>query len=892
MGLLCVACQPVGRAFAADRSTLDEAKILGRQNSALVHAASAGQEIDAASSNEPRLAEYRDRIAPALRDSCIGCHGPEEQEAGFRIDQLDPNLQTGDDVSRWLEVFDVVSNGEMPPLEDGLSDADRSRITQWLSKEIQTASQVRRAENGHTSFRRLTRYEYNAAMQDLLGLSYDFAADLPPETASDDGFKNSSEMLHMSAMQLEQYRELARQALQRATVQGERPIASFIAISMESLAAEQQRQQDEKFDKVLKRVKDDPEELAKQKSILQSKYAIKSGVEHLQNRDTGQRFHARWQYAATRNAPVPTSIRPQIPSEITTVAVIPKGRALKLHVGDSLPESGDIRIRVLAAKTRADQHGDPSLALIFGHQASNNSQAAERIDSEIVIRADPEDPAFYEWVVPLHDVVRNPYRGVTELGEKPNPGEFIQFVNTSFGPETLRIEYVEIETQVYDQWPPTSHRRIFTDSLYRDAEPNEHNEALYAREVLTQFMSRAWRRPISSAEVNQRMRLFAAYRAAGLHFQDAVVEVLATILASPNFLYVTRVQVGEEDPKSQESGIASQYELATRLALFLWCSLPDAELLSLAKTGLLRDQDVLIEQTKRMLGDEKAQRFSKHFVQQWLGMELLEHLEVDEKAYGKVFDESLKRAMQDEPVAFFDEVLHTNSSVMDFLHADYVMVNDRLASHYGIADVHGPEFRRVALPPDSSRGGLLTQGGLLAMNSDGKDSHPLKRGVWLLQRILDDPPPPPPPNVPEVDLTDPRILQMTLKERIEDHRNHPACYSCHARIDPWGIAFENFDAIGAWRSKIGGTPVDSTSELFNQQKLDGIEGLKRFLLTNRQDQFARALVHKMTSYALGRPLSFGDRGQVDQLTQVFRQKGDRLGDLVEIIVMSDLFLTK
>ncbi|MEM6692237.1 MAG: DUF1588 domain-containing protein, partial [Planctomycetota bacterium] len=161
---------------------------------------------------------------------------------------------------------------------------------------------------------------------------------------------------------------------------------------------------------------------------------------------------------------------------------------------------------------------------------------------------------------------------------------------------------------------------------------------------------------------------------------------------------------------------------------------------------------------------------------------------------------------------------------------------------------------------------------------------------WLLERILNDPPPPPPPNVPEVDLTDPRVLQMTLKERIEDHRNHPACFSCHARIDPWGIAFENFDAIGAWRTQIGKKPVDSTSELFNQQQLDGMDGLKRFLLTQRQDQFATAFVHKLASYALGRPLSFADRSELDQLTRSFRQKDDRLADLIQLIVTSDLFL--
>jgi hypothetical protein len=240
----------------------------------------------------------------------------------------------------------------------------------------------------------------------------------------------------------------------------------------------------------------------------------------------------------------------------------------------------------------------------------------------------------------------------------------------------------------------------------------------------------------------------------------------------------------------------------------------------------------------------------------------------------------------------FEVVLRNNGSVFDFLHSDYVVVNERLAQHYGIAGVFGPDFRKVPVTAQTHRGGVLTSAAMLTMNSDGADSHPLKRGVWLLERILQDPPPPPPADVPKVDLTDPRILQMTLKERIADHRNKPACVSCHSRIDPWGIAFENFDALGAFRTTVKNKPVDAVSVLFNKQELAGADGLKRYLLTDRQDQFARSMVHKMTAYALGRPLSFGDHADVEGLTAEFRKNGDRLGDLVHLIVGSSLFHSK
>jgi len=249
--------------------------------------------------------------------------------------------------------------------------------------------------------------------------------------------------------------------------------------------------------------------------------------------------------------------------------------------------------------------------------------------------------------------------------------------------------------------------------------------------------------------------------------------------------------------------------------------------------------------------------------------------------------------MAQEPVAFFHEVLQHDHSALEFLHANFTMTNERLAKHYGFRGVTGEQFRRVELPAEQiseqGRGGLLTQAGLLAMNSDGVDSHPLKRGIWMLERLLNDPPPPPPPAVPEIDLADPEIAKLTLKQRIENHRDDPACMSCHAKIDPWGIAFENFDAVGRFRTKVQGKPVDSVSVLFNKQELDGADGLKRFLLEHRQDQFVRALVYKLTTFALGRPLTFGDRAAIDEITARTRKQGDGLATMITSIATSELF---
>ena len=397
-------------------------------------------------------------------------------------------------------------------------------------------------------------------------------------------------------------------------------------------------------------------------------------------------------------------------------------------------------------------------------------------------------------------------------------------------------------------------------------------------------MSRAWRRDVTDAEVDSQMKFFDRIRPICKDFNQAVVETLATVLSSPRFLYL----VQSDRLKDDQARNLDEFELATRLSVFLWCSTPDDELLELAAKGQLSDPAELIRQTDRMLADPRHERFTKHFVRQWLDLSLLDHLRIDKKTYPK-FDPDLKTAMQQEPVAMFEEMLLNNLSVMDFLHCDYAMVNESLAKHYGISDVDGNEFRKVALKPDDIRGGLLTQAGLLAMNSDGTDSNPLKRGIWLLERVLNDPPPPPPPAVPEIDLADPEIMKMTLKERMEDHRSKPACYSCHMKIDPWGIALENFDAVGHWRTEIDGKKVDATSKLFSRDRLDGIDGMKRYLLANRQDQFARAMVHKLASYALGRPLTFADRSKIETLTAELRKDGDGLRTLILKLVESDLF---
>lgn len=830
-----------------------------------------------------KLAAFRTRVEPVLKRVCVGCHGPEKQKGKLRIDALDPDLLKGKDVNWWLEVFDMISNGEMPPedTEVQLADAEKGRIVDWLSGEIQMASQVRRSEQGHTSFRRMTRYEYKYALQDLLGVPYDFSRDLPPESSSEDGFKNSSEMLQMTVVQFEQYRLLARKALERATVRGDVPQPVYYGISMKAAATRIDAKYAANVETTRKRMKEEGIALEEALKKQAENYSRNHGGAHFKDLITGQGIGTRWSYGGAKYAWTPTRTRPEIPPVLPDVVVIPANSKYIVDVGDGLPDVGTMRVRIRAARVTPEGKHPPTLRLFFGNQASNDSRVAVRAgERDITITASPDKPEFYHWDVRLSEIARNAYRHIQKLGQLPNPAEFLYFQNCSSTPvTTVQIDYVEITAPVHEQWPPESHTRIFFQS------DHQADEKKYAREVLAKFMRRAWRRPVTAAEIDQKLVLFAKLRPQCDDFQEVMVEVLATVLSSPKFLYL--VQAGEVDDKKESQRI-SGFELASRLSFFLWSSIPDEQLLNLAAKGKLRDPVVLQAQTRRLLADPKADRFARYFTRQWLGMELLDFLKIDSKVYGR-FDPLLMEAMREEPVAFFGEVLRRNRTVMDFLQSDYTMVNDRLARHYGLPEVIGNSLRLVKLEASNRRGGVLTQAGLLAMNSDGKDSHPLKRGIWLLENLLNDPPPPPPPAVPEIDLADPEILKLTLKERMEDHRNDPACISCHSKIDPWGIAFENFDAVGLWRDKIGKDPVDAASVLFNKDELRGMKGLKDYLLANRQDQFARAMVHKMAAYALGRPLTFGDRSQVDRITADLRKRGDGLADLVFLIVKSDLF---
>jgi len=366
-----------------------------------------------------------------------------------------------------------------------------------------------------------------------------------------------------------------------------------------------------------------------------------------------------------------------------------------------------------------------------------------------------------------------------------------------------------------------------------------------AKKILTTLARRAYRRPIVPDEIPSLLAPYREGKSEG-GFESGIRLALERILVSPNFLY--RIEV---DPKSVPSGTpyrVNDVELASRLSFFLWSSIPDDELLGLAERGKLKDPDVLSGQVKRMLADPRSNSLVTNFVGQWLYLRNMDKALPDPVAFPD-FDENLRQSMIKETELFFESMIHEDRSVLDLFRANYTFLNERLARHYGIPGIYGSEFRRVKLD-DDQRMGLLGQGSILTVTSYPNRTSPTIRGKWLLENVLGSPTPPPPPNVPSLK-EDKSSAQLTMRQRMEQHRSNPVCSTCHSRMDPLGFALENMDGLGQWRNTMGNSPIDASGKLPDGTKFSGPAGLRQIILS-KQDQFVDTLTEKLMTYALGR----------------------------------------
>lgn len=799
------------------------------------------------------------RVAPLFEKHCYGCHGATKAKGKLRIDKLNPDFLKGKDGDHWRDVLDRLNFGDMPPAsEPALKKEDRELMAGWLDQERRRAAL---AKNQATHFRRLTRREYERTMQDLLGLPIEFGSRLPEDGRSKDGFRNDGDALRMSPLQYETYLQIADEALAEAIVSGPAP-----AVHRYRLACGAKFEQFEVTP--LPKPEDQPGE----------SFAY----------DTGKSKAFRiWNMSGPKKEWDGT-LPPSAIRRFGEAAVQMPERVLAFGFHQAF-RKGETRIKVRAARVEPAEGADasrlPSLTVAIG---STNFHGVElKIVGEPTV-IDHTDYRTYEFRVRMENVSA-PNTGA--LNDKNSAvvaaWNSAKAIKDEKLPPRLQIEWIEFESPFFETWPPSTHSSILFAR-------GEMSEEAYAREVVRRFASRAYRSPIAISQLDRLMDYWKKARASSDTLEASLRDTLGVVLSSPRFLGL---------PASRTCGAKerlSEHELAARLSYFLWSTMPDETLLRLADEKKLRDPAVLAAQSRRMIQDPRAWSFIEQYPEQWLDLERLQRVTVSKSAYPN-FDDQLATAMRLETIHFFGEVLRGDLSIFQFLASDFTCVNETLAAHYGIDGVTGPKFRKVKLGETHHRGGVLTHASVLTGNSDGKDGHPIKRGVWLLKNLFDETPPPPPPNVPELNRENPMVKNLTIPQALAVHRNSTACMGCHRKIDPWGIAFEEYDAVGNWQRDGAGAvvrkrrtsqPIDARAELPTGVKVDGLRELREELFRTKADQFRRAMLRKMMAYALGRSLTLGDIEVADALVAALRDRGDRLPALIELIAASEPFQSK
>ncbi|MGI8991994.1 MAG: DUF1592 domain-containing protein [Bryobacteraceae bacterium] len=436
---------------------------------------------------------------------------------------------------------------------------------------------------------------------------------------------------------------------------------------------------------------------------------------------------------------------------------------------------------------------------------------------------------------------------------------------------------------IKDPGDTPSRRKIFVchPATAREEDP-------CARKILSNLGRRAYRRPFTAADLKPLLAFYQTGRREGA-FDNGIEVALRAMLVSPDFLF--RIERDPaHDPATAAPGSVfriNDYELASRLSFFLWSSIPDDEMLNLAEKGKLSNPAILDAQVDRMLEDRRSKAFVENFAGQWLYLRNLAQVKPDQDAFPE-FDSSLRQSFQRETELFFEAVMRENRPVTDLLNANFTYLNQRLAEHYGIPNVYGPQFRRVTLT-DSNRGGLLGQGSILTVTSYPNRTSVVQRGKWVLENLLGTPPPPPPPDIPALEAHAKDGRQLTMRQQMEQHRANPTCASCHSRMDPIGFSLENYDGVGAWRSKESGSVIDASGKMPDGTTFQGPAGLKNLLLTAHRDEFYLTVTEKLLTYALGRGLESYDRPAMRAIMREAAKRNTTIPALIHAIVKSPQF---
>jgi hypothetical protein len=756
---------------------------------------------------EKALDEFHKVVSPVLQKRCYECHGDGAHKADIAFDALTTNDQILHNPQLWLKVLRNTRSHIMPPpTEDQPTLAEQQALERWI-KTGGFGLDPSQPDPGRVTVHRLNRVEYKNTIRDLMGVEFETKAAFPDDD-SGYGFDNIADVLNMSPLLMEKYLTAAQAVVGKAV-----PTVTLVP------ALQTAGVSDFKY----------PDGTATSGKIIR-----------------GSGLGADGTLAIALPYPKESSIS---------------------HVFD-VKQAGDYRI-VLEQNFRGDFSFNPQRAVVTvavdGKQVSEKEHGWESNN-------DVDDVYSVHWEPGLH-TISTAIKPAATLG-KGTAGR---------GADNLyNIKNVRLEGPLDPaQWVhPANYTRFFS----RDVVPSdEAGRRDYAKEILSAFASKAYRRPAPAESVDELADIAEKfYSVPGSSFESGIAQAMVAVLASPRFLF--RVDRPAPTATSEAYANVDDYSLASRLSYFLWSTMPDDELFKLAAAGTLRTN--LDAQAKRMLADPRSAAFVENFTGHWLQTRLITTVPLNPREImaregvsvggfgrrgggGAGVSDALREASKQEAEKYFEYVLREDRSVDEFLASDYTFLNETLANAYKISDVTGPELRKVALPPGNARGGILTMGSVLMVTSNPTRTSPVKRGKWILENILAAPTAPPPPNVPALEDSKPKDDSHvpTLRESLAVHRENAMCASCHNRMDPLGLALENFNALGQWRTEEYKQKIDPSGQLATGETFKDMAELKRVLVTKHKLEFYRCLTEKLLTYALGRGVEYYDVPTVDKIVE-------------------------
>lgn len=808
------------------------------------------------------IAGFKSIALPFFETHCIRCHGPEKSKGNLRLDtEIKNNFLNPVEVAHWKEIIDAIHAHQMPPEDEPQPEVEEAvRFADWATQQLAHAEIARRSDR--PVLRRINRAEYTNTLLDLIGVQIDPEV-LPADPASG-GFDNIGAALTISPLHLEVYFQAARQALAKATATGPQPPTT------------------------LWRFEPEESQSGDRTRVERDKHRIIVNAGESQKKDG---------YTILRTSAWNKNLN------IRDFAVAHPGQyIIRIKAGGVIPPREEVMeaVHKLVPADRLNEetlhhfkhsshynYGAPRLKVITSLGGQPSPVGEFDIDSVM-----PE-AKVYEIIAPF----TTERAGFTFEYAYSIPRELENFTiqgKDEFPRPEAWIDWVELEGPIHPQWPPASQKLLYPE--YPEALDKE-GPVPYANRVLAAFMRRAWRRPVSAEEVQAKMALFDAEQAAAGDFFAAMEGPLLSTLTSPHFLYLVESDLQSGDAANRS---LSAHELAARLSYFLWSTTPDGELMKLASGGKLTDPAVLRSQVDRMLAHPYSARFSSNFAGQWLELRKIGANPPAPDLF-REYDRHLETSIAKESIAFFDEILHQNLSALNLIRSDFVTINERLARFYGIEGVRGDHFRRVSVPKDIQRGGIVTQASILSITSNGTRTSPVVRGTWILKNLLGSDPGLPVANVGDIAPSVPGIQKATVRQRLQIHRELPQCARCHDKIDPLGFALENFDASGKWREREGfgyqgriGSDdplIDASAKMPDGSEFVGLAGLQQQML-EKEDLFLRCLTEKLFTYALGRELGFSDAAVVQESLAHMKRNGYSLRSLIHSIITSKPFTTR